>query len=67
MREIRLITFSCSYCGSLVKGYMNTNGSITFSVINKLHSSKDCLSESGYYICVECKSINNIKFEFVYK
>jgi len=67
MREIRLITFCCYDCGCIVKGYMNTNGSITFEIIGKLHSGKDVLTESGYFKCPLCHTKTNIRFEYVYK
>lgn len=66
-KKYRLILYSCKECGLQVKILINKNGSLTFSILDKLHSSEQCLDDRGYYVCIECKEIDkNLKFEYIY-
>ena len=64
-KKYRLIRYSCSECGLQVRVLINKDGSLTFSILDKLHSSKQVLN-NGFYVCIECKKISNLRFEFIY-
>jgi hypothetical protein len=66
MREYRLISFQCYHCGIQIKASIG-KGTIIFSINNKLYNVKDVLSDSGYYVCIDCHKRTNIRFEYVYE
>jgi len=62
-----LMTFQCYECGMIHTVMIRDNHDLAFSTEVGLHSEKQCLTKSGYFKCIECKTISNtIKFEKVY-
>ena len=63
----RLITFQCRECGVVVRVLVKDNTNLTFSIIGKLHSERECTNKSGYFHCIECNTDDLTKrFEKVY-
>lgn len=65
-KKYRLITYTCQECGLKVKILVKENGSLIFSILDKLLSSEQVLSNLGYYVCIECKARANLRFEYIY-
>ena len=62
-----LITFRCKECGEKIKILIRDNHDLVFSILDKLHSEKQCLTEHGNFKCIICNNIDNTrKFEKVY-
>ena len=71
-----IITFQCQECGVIVKALvqfkMNPisnkwNSNISFSIMDKLYSKEQCLTDLGYFLCIDChKRSTHIKFDKVY-
>lgn len=57
-----LITFVCVYCGSVIHAHIGKKNKIIFSINDKLFNSKDVLSELGYYVCVDCNELTDMRF-----
>ncbi len=61
-----IINFACQECGIYVRVLIREK-SLTFSIEGKLQSSKECLTDNGYFKCVHCHTITKtIRFEKVY-
>lgn len=67
MKEYRLITFICNQCGIKIKALIRSKEGIIFDINDKLYSPNDVLSELGYYVCIICKSKQDIRFEYIYR
>lgn len=65
-KKYRLLSYICRECGLKVKVLIRENGSLIFSILDKLHSSEQVLTENGYYVCIECKKVASLKFEYIF-
>ncbi len=66
MKEYKLISYTCLECGIKVKILFKKDGSVLFSILDKLHSSEQVLTDLGYYICIECHTRSNLRFSIIY-
>ena len=65
-KKYRLIGYECSECGLQIKILIKKDGSLIFSILDKLHSSEQVLTELGYYICIECRHRSSLRFQYIY-
>lgn len=66
VKKYRLITFNCYQCGQEVKVLFRNNGNLQFSILDKLYSVHDVLSDLGYYVCISCNHKSKIKFNYIF-
>lgn len=59
-----IISFICQFCGNTTSVLVKQN-QLTFCLNQKLYSEKLALNDEGYYKCLDCRKINNIKFSKV--
>ena len=65
-KKYRLISYDCQECGLRVKILIKKDGSLIFSILDKLHSSEQVLTDLGYYICIECHTRSNLRFSIIF-
>lgn len=58
-----LITFKCECCGLEVNAHIDRKGVLVFSINDKLYSPDDVLTYQGYYVCIDCTDISNVRFK----
>ena len=61
-----MITFQCYQCGQEVKVLFRNDGSLQFSILDKIYNQNDVLTNLGYYVCVDCNHKSKVRFHYIF-